>query len=136
ALELALLHLATQALERLLRLIEHRLIALGLGELGEPHRVLDLALDAEIAVDAFIEPRALPHQGLRASRIVPELGVLDQRVELGEPPRRVVPVKDASSAAPTTIGSRRRPLEFQRACMKLSAISFQPSARCNQPSDL
>ena len=91
-----------QRLERLLRLVEHRLVALGLSHLGERERIVDLALDLEIAVDAAIEPRALAHQCLRARRIIPEFRIFDCGVQLGEAARRVIPVKDASSAAPTT----------------------------------
>ena len=55
-----------------------------------------------IALDGLFEPVALAQYLLRLGRIVPELRVLGLVVQLGETPVRDVPVKDASSAAPTT----------------------------------
>jgi hypothetical protein len=100
ALELALGDLAAQLLERALGLGEDRLVALSLGELDEPQLVRELALDLAVAADRAIEPVALAQQRLRLLRPLPELGVLGLGVQLVEPPRRVVPVKDASSAGP------------------------------------
>ena len=72
------------------------------------------ATDAK-AVNAAIEARALAHHRLRAIGIVPEFRIFDKSVQLREATGCFVPVKDASSAVPTTSEPRRQPLEFQRA---------------------
>ena len=102
ALDLAPLRLLAQPVERRLGVGDDRLVALGLAELDQLDRVVDLALDAAIAVDRLFEPGALAQQLLRRGRVVPQLRVLGLGVQLGETPVRGVPVKDASSAAPTT----------------------------------
>jgi hypothetical protein len=115
AFELALRRLVPQRLERLLRLLDDRLVALRLAELDEAERVVDLALDAAVALDRTVETVALAQRLLRLLGVVPEVRVLRRGVQLGEPPVCVIPVKDASSAGPTTSGSRRPPLALQRA---------------------
>ena len=102
ALELALAGLLSEPLEGGLGLREDRLVILGLRELDQPQRVLELALDLAVTLYAALEARALAQQGLRRCGLLPEVRVLDQGIELGEAPDRLVPVKDASSAAPTT----------------------------------
>jgi hypothetical protein len=83
ALELALAGLSAQARQRRLGFREDRLVALGLRELDQPQRVLELALDIAVALDAALEPRALAQQRLRRRGLLPEVRVLDERVELG-----------------------------------------------------
>ena len=83
ALELALAGFRAQAVERRLGLGEDRLVALGLRELDQAQRVLELALDLAIALDAALEPRALAQQALRRRGLIPEVRILDERVELG-----------------------------------------------------
>jgi hypothetical protein len=83
ALELALAGLLAQALERRLGFGEDRLVALGLRELDQPQRVLELALDLAVALDAALQPRALAQQRLRRRGLLPEVRVLDEGVELG-----------------------------------------------------
>ena len=83
ALELALAGFRAQALQRRLGLRENRLVALGLRKLDQPQRVLELALDLAIALDAALQPRALAQQRLRRRGLLPEVRVLDEGVELG-----------------------------------------------------
>jgi hypothetical protein len=83
ALELALAGLIAQALERRLGLGEDRLVALGLRELDQAQRVLELVLDLAVALDAALQPRALAQQRLRRRGLLPEVRVLDEGVELG-----------------------------------------------------
>ena len=77
-------------------------VAFGLAELDQLDRLIDLALDAAVAVDGAVEAGALAQYLLRLGRIVPQLGVFRLGVQLGKAPVGNVPVKDASSAAPTT----------------------------------
>jgi hypothetical protein len=83
ALELALAGLLAQALQRRLGLGEDRLVALGLRELDQAQRILELALDLAVALDAALEARALAQQRLRRRGLLPEVRVLDERIELG-----------------------------------------------------
>jgi hypothetical protein len=102
ALELAFLRFVAQFLEIGFRLGDDRPVALGFPELDQPERVIDLALDAAIALDRALEPGAFAQQRLRRGRIVPQLGIFRLGVQLGEAPVGCLPVKDASSAAPAT----------------------------------
>jgi hypothetical protein len=115
ALELALGDLLTQRLELALGLGDDPGIALRLAELDELELVVELARDLAIAGDRAIELVALAQQGLRRRRLVPEIRILGLGVQLVETARRVVPVKDASSAVRARHGSPRPLLEFQRA---------------------
>ena len=83
ALELALAGFRAQPRQRRLGLGKDRLIVLGLGELDQAQRVIELALDLAIALDAALEPRALAQQRLRRRGLVPEGRTLDEGVELG-----------------------------------------------------
>jgi hypothetical protein len=103
AFELALAGLLAQPLQRRLGLGEDRLVAFGFRELDQAQRVVELALDRAIAPDAALKPAALAQQLLRLLGLAPELGVFGERVQLGEAADRVIPVKDASSAGPTTV---------------------------------
>ena len=100
--ELASGRLGAQPLERRLGLGYDSGLALGLAELDQLERVGDLALDPPVAADRLVEPGAFTQQPLRARRIVPQVLILGLRVQLGETAGRGLPVKDASSAAPTT----------------------------------
>ena len=62
ALDLALARFFAQFFEIGLRLGDDRPIALGVAELDQPDGVIDLALDAAIALDRAVEPRALAQQ--------------------------------------------------------------------------
>jgi hypothetical protein len=118
ALKLALRRLGLQPLELGLRFRDRALIALGLAELGERERILEPALQPAHGGGRRFQMGALAHQRLRGAGVVPEIGVLGLGVQLVEPPERAIPVKDASSAAPTTCGCRRRPLRSRRAWEK------------------
>jgi hypothetical protein len=115
AFELALGDLGAEFFKIGLGLGDDSLIALRLAELDEAELVLELALDTAIAVDRPGKLVALAQRRLSGFRLVPEVRVLGLGVQLFEPSRRVIPVKDASSA-----GRGRRvppppPLESQRA---------------------
>jgi hypothetical protein len=83
ALELALCRLLAEPLQRRLGLLEDRLVVLGLGKLDQTERVIELALDLAIALDAALEARALAQQRLRSRGLFPEVRVLDEGIELG-----------------------------------------------------
>ena len=102
AFELALRRLGAEPFERRLGLLDDRVVALGLAQLDQLDRLIDLAFDAAIAFDRAVEPGALAQQFLRRLRIVPQRRVLGPFVQFGKTPVGGVPVKDASSAAPTT----------------------------------
>jgi hypothetical protein len=102
AFELAPRRLGAQSLERRLSLGDDAGFALGFAELDQLDRLVDLALDPPVAADRLVEPGALTQQPLRARGIVPQVLILGLRVQLGETAGRGLPVKDASSAAPTT----------------------------------
>jgi hypothetical protein len=102
ALDLAAPRLLAQRIEQPLGVVDDRLVPVGIAEADQLDRLVDLALDPFVAVDRPVEPGALAQDLLRLARVVPELRVLRPGVQLGEAPDRDVPVKDASSAAPTT----------------------------------
>jgi len=83
ALKLALAGLLAEPLQRPLGLGEDRLVALGLGELDQAQRVLELALDLAIALNSALQTRALAQQALRRRGLIPEFRVLDEGIELG-----------------------------------------------------
>jgi hypothetical protein len=58
---------------------------------------------------------ALAHHLLRGTGIVPEVRILDARVQLRQPPFRDIPVKDASGSAPRRRGFHRPEPGFRRA---------------------
>jgi hypothetical protein len=102
AFELASRRLGAQPLERRLDVGDDAGFALGFTELDQLDRLVDLALDPPVAADRLVEPGALTQQLLRARGIVPQVLILGLRVQLGKTAGRGLPVKDASSAAPTT----------------------------------
>ena len=102
AFEFASCRLGAQPVERCLGLGDDAGLALGFAKLDQLERLLDLALDPAVAADRLVEPGALTQQLLRARGIVPQVLILGLRVQLGETAGRGLPVKDASSAAPTT----------------------------------
>jgi hypothetical protein len=102
AFELASGRLGAQLLERRFGLGDDRSFALGLAKLDQLEGLFDLALDPPVAADRLAEPSALAEQRLRRCGIVPQLRILGLRVQLSEASGRGLPVKDASSAAPTT----------------------------------
>ena len=78
------------------------LIVLGFAELDQRDLIVELLLDAGERGELLVERGALLHQPARALRIVPEIGVFGQPVQLGKPRARFIDVKDASSAARAT----------------------------------
>ena len=102
ALELAFARLLAQPLQRRLGLQEDRLVALGFRELDQPQRVLELALDRAVGIDPALEPAALAQQRLSFGGLFPEFRVFGESIQLRETADRLVPVKDASSAEPTS----------------------------------
>jgi hypothetical protein len=77
-------------------------VVLGLAELDQSRRVIQFLLKRPDDVDRLVELCALALQALRLLWIAPEIGIVRERVQLVETPDRLVPVKDASSAAPGT----------------------------------
>jgi hypothetical protein len=59
--------------------------------------------------------RALAHDALRLGGVVPEIGILGERVQLIKAGNGLVEVKDASSAEPAISRCPLRLIEFRRA---------------------
>ena len=91
-----------QALQRGLGFANHAGIVLGFAEFDHADIVLELALDLADAAERILQRGPLLHQLLRLLGIVPEIGVFGELVQLGEPRRGCIDVKDASSAARPT----------------------------------
>jgi hypothetical protein len=102
AFQLAPGRLRAQPLERRFGVGDDGVVALGLAELDQLELLADLAFDAPITVDRLVEPGALAQQLLGRGGIIPQVGVFDLCVQLSETASGGLPVKDASSAAPTT----------------------------------
>ena len=102
AFELAPRRLRAQPFERRLGIGDDGGLALGLTQLDQLEGFADLPLDPPIAADRLVELGALAQQLLRRGGIVPQARVLGLRIQLGETAGCGLPVKDASSAAPTT----------------------------------
>jgi hypothetical protein len=83
AFELALASFLAEPLQRRLGVGDHYLVVLRLGELDQAKRVVELALDLAIALDAALEAGALAQQRLRRRGLLPEVRVLDEGIELG-----------------------------------------------------
>jgi len=64
--------------------------------------ILKLALDLADARQRILQRGALLHQFLSLLWIVPEIGVFGELVQLSQPRRRSLDVKDASSAVRPT----------------------------------
>jgi hypothetical protein len=101
-LELAPRHLGLEGAQRLLGLVDDRLILLGLAELDHADIVLEVALDPPDGGELILEVGAFLHQALGALIVVPQIGIFGEGVQLLEPPACLVEVKDASSAVPRT----------------------------------
>ena len=101
-LELAARHFNAQLLQRLLGFRNRVLILLGLAQVDHGELVVEFLLDAADRGELVLERGALLHHALRARLIVPEGGIFGLLVQLVEPPPRLVDVKDASSAVPST----------------------------------
>ena len=100
--ELAPRHLGLERAQRLLGVVDHRLILLGFAKLDHADIVLKVALDPPDGAELILEVGALLHQALSALIVVPEIGIFGEGVQLLEPPACLVEVKDASSAVPRT----------------------------------
>jgi hypothetical protein len=81
---------------------DHRSFALSLAELDQLECFRDILFDPLIAADRLIERGAFAQQLLCRFGIVPETRILRLSIQLRETAGRGLPVKDASSAAPTT----------------------------------
>ena len=101
-LELAAGDLRFQRLQRLFGLGDDALIALLLAEPDHVDIVGEIALDLADARQRILQRGPLLHQFLGFLRIVPEIGVFGELVQLSQPRRRFLDVKDASSAARLT----------------------------------
>jgi hypothetical protein len=115
ALQLAACGLCAKPLERRLGVGDHSSFTLGLGELDQLEGFRDLSLDPLIAADCVVEPGAFPEQLLCPGGIIPEPRILGLGVQLRKTTGCGLPVKDASSAVPTTCLCRRRPPESRHA---------------------
>ena len=102
ALELAPRRFRRAAFERRFGIGDDGRLALGLAQLDQLEGVGELPLDPAITADRLVEPGALAHQRLRRRGIIPEARILGLGVQLVEAAIGRLPVKDASSAAPTT----------------------------------
>jgi len=98
----ALLRCGLERPDDALALADRGRVVFGLAELDQGRRIVELLLQRLDDVDRLVELRALALQALGLLRIAPEIGIVCERVQLVETPDRLVPVKDASSAAPGT----------------------------------
>jgi hypothetical protein len=117
ALQLAPGSLRAEFFERRLGLGDDASIGLGFAQLDQLERVGDLSLDPPVGGNRLVEPGALAQQLLGRGRVIPQARIFDLCVQFGEMAGCSLPVKDASSAAPTTCRCRRPPPEFRRACL-------------------
>ena len=101
-LELAASDILLQGLERVLGLGDNAGIVLGLAELDHLDIVAELTLDLADARQRILQRGPLLHQPLSFPGIVPEIWIFGELVQLGQPCRRCIDVKDASSAARPT----------------------------------
>jgi hypothetical protein len=102
AFELASCRFYAEPFERRLGIGDHASVALGLAEFDQFECFGDFPLDPLIAANRLVESRALAEQLLCRFRIVPQAWIFDLSVQLREAASCCIPVKDASSAAPTT----------------------------------
>jgi hypothetical protein len=107
ALELALGRPRPQLPELRLGLGDRALVALGLAQLDQGQRVIQLLLERPIALDGVVEMGALARQLLGRRPVAPEVRILGLGIQLIQPLQRPVPVKDASAATPGKRESRR-----------------------------
>ena len=97
-LNLPLGELAAQRLQGRLGFLDDGILALGLAELDEFDRLVEVAAELRDGADLLIEPVALTQELLRLLLVVPEIGRFREGVQLLEAFRCDIPVKDASSA--------------------------------------
>lgn len=91
-----------QFLQRVLGLGDDTGVVLLLAERDHVDVVRKVALDLADAGKQILQRGALLHQLLGLLGIVPEIGVFSELVQLSQPCRRFLDVKDASSAARLT----------------------------------
>ncbi len=77
-------------------------IAFHLAEFDESDGVFEIALEPRQRSQPVFEVGALAHELLREFRVVPEGRIFGLGVQFGEAARRILDVKDASSAVPPT----------------------------------
>ena len=102
ALELAPRRFRAQLFERRFGVRDDGRLALGLPHLDQLEGVGNLPLDPAITVDRLVQLGALAQQLLCRRGIIPQPRILGLSIQLGEAAVCSLPVKDASSAAPTT----------------------------------
>jgi hypothetical protein len=102
ALELAPRRFRAQLFERRFGVRDDGRLALGLTHLDQLEGVGNLPLDPAITVDRLVQLGAFAQQLLCRRGIIPQPRILGLGVQLGEAAVCSLPVKDASSAAPTT----------------------------------
>ncbi len=95
-------HVLLQGLQRGLGLGDDTGIVLGLAELDHVDIVLKFPLDLADAGERILQRGPLLHQLLRLLGVVPEIRIFSELVQLGQPRRGCIDVKDASSAARLT----------------------------------
>ncbi len=76
--------LGPQPFQLLPGLLQRSLVPLGVGQLGEAHRVDDAGLQLAHRLDLGGQAVALAHQGLRFLRPVPQGGILRARIQFVE----------------------------------------------------
>ena len=77
-------------------------IAFGFAKLDQTDIVFEFLGKRLVTIDGIIKPGAFLHDFLRVFRLVPQRGIFGQRVQFVEASKSVIPVKDASSAVPST----------------------------------
>jgi hypothetical protein len=91
-----------QLAQRIFSVADRLGVVFAFAEFDHHQLIAEFLIDAPKRAELILQRVALPHDALRARRVVPELGILGFFVQLGETPFRSVDVKDASSAARST----------------------------------
>lgn len=100
--ELAAADFLFQVFQRGFGFRDHALVVLGFTEFDHADIVLELALDLADAGQRILQRGPLLHQLLRFLRVVPEIGVFGELVQLRQARSGLFDVKDASSAGRPT----------------------------------
>ena len=85
---------------------DRRLVLLGLGQLEQVGRVVEAAVDALELAHHRLELGALPAERLGARRVLPDLGILQRLLDLGQPLALAIEVKETPGARWTARGDR------------------------------
>ncbi len=95
--------LGTGERERGFSLCNNLVVTFSLTHLDQFQIIVERGFEREVGLDGFIKLCSLAHQGLRLLRVVPNARVLRFCVQFIHSFLGAIPVKDASSARPTSL---------------------------------